>query len=610
MAVRILIAGDCNGVGGFRDLNDRVAQVVAKSGAFDLLLCVGNFFGGGADGAEQDLKSWLDSGGKATVPTYFVGVYSDACASSLALLANYPDCGLSYLGTQGVKKLKGLTVAYYDDFQGSEEEVIAMLERSNRLEGEVDLLLTCRWPEGVVPPNQADQALASVRGTQGPRRLACAFRPRYHVSGSAGRFWARVPYANPDLGAGSHVTRFIGLGCVGNKAKQKYLHALGLKPAAAMDREAFLAAPPNTTAFPYAQAPRAAAKRGRGDEEDGQSWRWGEQGGAKRGRAPQREPSMFDKAAIVVNSEKSAFVRNLPYRASEQDVVKFFEPCGGKVVDIRRPRDQNGNYKGYAQVQFATVQEMRRACEEMNEKELMGRPIYVSPAESRSEKQKKESHPIADCWFCLSNPNADVHLVVSVGSECYCALDKGPITEDHVLVVPIDHVPCSMALKDSELAEVSKYFRALTRCFAAKGLDLVMFERYLMLKGREGGNHCHFNAVGIPREATDRLRSGQASKVLDKRIEAGFGEPEFRSKMRDVVGDGEYILLVMPDGESLVHPIMRGERMPYNFLRDEIASALCKPERGDWRECKLAGRAQEEESVARFKAAFGEYDIM
>ncbi len=40
---------------------------------------------------------------------------------------------------------------------------------------------------------------------------------------------------NTDLGAGAHVTRFIGLASVGNMAKQKSLHALGLVPAASME---------------------------------------------------------------------------------------------------------------------------------------------------------------------------------------------------------------------------------------------------------------------------------------------------------------------------------------------------------------------------------------
>lgn len=65
--------------------------------------------------------------------------------------------------------------------------------------------------------------------------IAALARPRYHFAGTKNTFYARPPYTNPDLGAGSHVTRFIGLAGVGNVAKQKWLHALGLLPAADMD---------------------------------------------------------------------------------------------------------------------------------------------------------------------------------------------------------------------------------------------------------------------------------------------------------------------------------------------------------------------------------------
>jgi hypothetical protein len=50
-------------------------------------------------------------------------------------------------------------------------------------------------------------------------------------------FYARPPYLNTDLGAGAHVTRFVGLASVGNMAKQKSLHALGLMPASNMEIE-------------------------------------------------------------------------------------------------------------------------------------------------------------------------------------------------------------------------------------------------------------------------------------------------------------------------------------------------------------------------------------
>lgn len=41
------------------------------------------------------------------------------------------------------------------------------------------------------------------------------------------------------------------------------------------------------------------------------------------------------------------------------------------------------------------------------------------------------------CWFCLSNIGAEKHLIISVGDFCYAAMPKGPLTEDHVLVMPV-----------------------------------------------------------------------------------------------------------------------------------------------------------------------------
>lgn len=43
------------------------------------------------------------------------------------------------------------------------------------------------------------------------------------------------------------------------------------------------------------------------------------------------------------------------------------------------------------------------------------------------------------CWFCLSSPSVEKHLVISVGSHCYLALAKGPLTPYHVLILPIAH---------------------------------------------------------------------------------------------------------------------------------------------------------------------------
>jgi hypothetical protein len=56
----------------------------------------------------------------------------------------------------------------------------------------------------------------------GEKDFNLLYATSYHFAGSEGVFYAREPYVNPDA---THVTRFIGLGAVGNDNKQvKHRH--------------------------------------------------------------------------------------------------------------------------------------------------------------------------------------------------------------------------------------------------------------------------------------------------------------------------------------------------------------------------------------------------
>ena len=48
------------------------------------------------------------------------------------------------------------------------------------------------------------------------------------------------------------------------------------------------------------------------------------------------------------------------------------------------------------------------------------------------------------------------------------AMDKGPIDDTHVLILPIEHFPSSMQMPPSAQAEAEAYLRALEACFAAQ----------------------------------------------------------------------------------------------------------------------------------------------
>lgn len=45
--------------------------------------------------------------------------------------------------------------------------------------------------------------------------------------------------------------------------------------------------------------------------------------------------------------------------------------------------------------------------------------------------------PPQPCWFCLSSPEVEKHLVVAVSDCCYLALAKGGLSPFHALILPV-----------------------------------------------------------------------------------------------------------------------------------------------------------------------------
>ena len=54
------------------------------------------------------------------------------------------------------------------------------------------------------------------------------------------------------------------------------------------------------------------------------------------------------------------------------------------------------------------------------------------------------------------------------GEEIYMAMDKGPINDQHILLLPIEHRSNTLALSAGAYSELERYLSALRTCFASK----------------------------------------------------------------------------------------------------------------------------------------------
>ena len=77
---------------------------------------------------------------------------------------------------------------------------------------------------------------------------------------------------------------------------------------------------------------------------------------------------------------------------------------------------------------------------------------------------------------------------MSIGDNFYCALAKGPLVEEHVLIVPIEHLPSTLSLPSDSDSELQKFKHALKRYFRKHGNAMIVFERYL---NPRAANHAH-----------------------------------------------------------------------------------------------------------------------
>lgn len=96
-----------------------------------------------------------------------------------------------------------------------------------------------------------------------------------------------------------------------------------------------------------------------------------------------------DKKADFAPAEpnQKLFIGGLAWAATDEDIKKAFEPFGEVVSAsvVRYP--DTGRSKGFAFVEYATVEEAVKAKEEMDGKEIAGRAIKVDYARPREEKR-------------------------------------------------------------------------------------------------------------------------------------------------------------------------------------------------------------------------------
>ncbi|POS85761.1 hypothetical protein EPUL_002182 [Erysiphe pulchra] len=269
-------------------------------------------------------------------------------------------------------------------------------------------------------------------------------------------------------------------------------------------------------------------------------------------------------------------------------------------------------------------------------------PFLNNKFNKNRRKNKKEKYPNQnglksfrlspdECFFCLSNPNLETHLVSSVGEDAYLTIAKGPLTTSkinvqygidfpaHLLIIPLAHSPTLASIPEEDnirektFMEMIQYRKALQDMISKVSKNKLGAVTYEISRRR--GVHTHWQFVPVPESFTSKGLVEAAFKVEAENL----SYPAF--EVRDIVPDfsDENFFRIWiwspPNEESpqghthcLTMSIYEDLRFSVQFGRIVLAKLLGIEDRIQWRDC-MQSKEEEKDDNEKFKAAFKEFDF-
>lgn len=247
----------------------------------------------------------------------------------------------------------------------------------------------------------------------------------------------------------------------------------------------------------------------------------------------------------------------------------------------------------------------------------------INSTEERPTKRAKVVAP-SECYFCLSNPKLEAHMIISIGSHSYMTIAKGPLPlpnksrdfSGHAIIIPIDHAPTlSTPIRDSAaFQEISQFRTALAKAFLSKSHATVFYEI-----SRPENIHFHVQMVPVPLENAQAVFENalaDRTKFNNERFERNLQLKFIKFDEEDenywaLLDSGSYLRFSLHLDGKTVHylALLSGNQsLDLQFPRRVLAFHLRSPKRISWEKCRQTV-AQETVDCEKFKKFFKSYDF-
>ncbi|KAK2036113.1 hypothetical protein LZ31DRAFT_561369 [Colletotrichum somersetense] len=343
----------------------------------------------------------------------------------------------------------------------------------------------------------------------------------------------------------------------------------------------------------------------------------------------EREPFVHPAEESAEHLSVTRFISMAPYGNSAKAKALYAFSLTPNETNVERPA--NATYTPFN----ATKQKKRTQDEDSYSRFATGDDEGRHHRRGNKRRRQQSPPPGPDrCFFCLSNPNLDTHMVCSIGEDSYLATAKGPLATSqtfqkhgigfpgHVIITPLAHTPTvhhsgvdSYAPEEAEKThkEMTRFREALQAMVSTKSSHKLGAITWEISRGRN--IHAHWQFHPVP-----------ADFVYKGLVEAGFRVeaenlkyPEFEDRelsYEEQADFGDYFRLWIwaDDGEdrikgsSLVMKLDPNMRFDLQYPRKVVAKLLGLEKRFVWQDC-VQTKEEEEQDVAALREAFKEWDF-
>lgn len=328
---------------------------------------------------------------------------------------------------------------------------------------------------------------------------------------------------------------------------------------------------------------------------------------------------------FAVGNERGKFLEFLPFKWDNQTVTRFIslaqEGTGDRWfyafslssnIDVIETKLIDNPYT-------TIIEPVKRKVEEM-----------ISEEKTVLVKKKKKVVLPDQCFFCLSNPKVETHMIISIGKHSYLTVAKGPLTKPskefvfsgHALIIPINHIP-TIRLSQSDITdspiykEMELYKSTLAQAFLEQSPHqrLVFFE-----VNRLENIHHHVQLLPIPKEfcetqfpaaLEEKTRVNNDTFTHNTKLEFKKFESEEDSEYLKIINTSDYILFSIFDKDrKLIHlsEINSDKPVDLQFPRRVLAHTLKCPKRTYWEKCQQP-KFKETKDCEEFKKYYEKYDF-